>query len=167
MAHHRDTNVPQKLNAEATIQFLQREDIIQINQRISALTKQIDGKPGEHMDLNLERSTLYNKKAKLLLKHTSDFIEKWWESSYSEHIAGNDFSELDSTPLYNIYKKYMPERARLTENLFKEASLDSPIGQQCLIDMVDLCKSTERVAYYPGMSPKEGSCPICARLMSR
>ncbi|KAJ5660882.1 uncharacterized protein N7484_000254 [Penicillium longicatenatum] len=167
MSHHRDTNVPQKLNAEATMKFHRREDIIEINRKISSLTFQINGRPNDHIDLTSERSKLYNVKAKLLLAYKTEFIKQWWKESYSEYLAGNKFSERDNTPLYNIYKKYLPERARLAENLLKEVTLDSPIGQQCLSDMVALCKSTERVAYYPGLSPEKGSCPICARLMSR
>lgn len=76
-------------------------------------------------------------------------------------MSGNDFSERDSTPLFDIYKKYLPERSRLSENLLKKVTLDSEIGRQCLEDMVTICTSTECAVYYPGIAPEEGRCPIC------
>lgn len=166
MTHHRDTNVPQKLNASTFAKFQEREDIIEIEKAISDLTHQIDGKPQDHKDLTIQRSKLYGIKTKRLQHWKDEFVKKWWDTSYDEYIAGNDFSERDSTSLFEIYKKYVPERARLSENLFQEASLDSEVGQQCLSDLVTICTSTERVAYYPNMSPKQGQCPICSKAMS-
>ncbi|KAJ5639155.1 uncharacterized protein N7484_007017 [Penicillium longicatenatum] len=166
MSHHRDTNAPQKLNAATFTQFHEREDIIEIEKAVSDLTHQIDGKPQDHKDLTIQRSKLYGIKAKRLQKWKDECVKRWWDISYDEYIAGNDFSERDSTPLFDIYKKYVPERARLSENLFQEASLDSKLGKQCLSDLVTICTSTERVAYYPNMSPKEGQCPTCAKVIS-
>jgi hypothetical protein len=166
MAHHRDLNVPHQLNATATIEFENNEETIETNLRIACLTKAISGRPKEHEELDRERSRLYSKKAKRLLAWKKEFIKQWWEKSYAEYVSGNDFSERDKTPLFDIYKKYLPERARLSERIFYQATLDSDFGQQCLEDMVTLCKpTTERVVYYPGMTPKEGRCPICPKSM--
>ncbi|KAJ5641215.1 hypothetical protein N7490_005215 [Penicillium lividum] len=167
MSHHRDVNVPQKLSAAAIAEFLEREDIIKINQKISSLNYKIDHRPEDHKDLALERAKLYDEKSKLLHNWKAEFVKKWWDASYTEYVAGNDFSERDTTRLFDICRKYMPERDRLSENLFEEATLDSLVGRQCLTDMVALCKSTERVAYYPGMLPEKGKCPICSRPISR
>lgn len=93
------------------------------------------------------------------------FIQDWWDSAYDEYISGNDFTERDQTSLFQIFKKYLPERARLREALFQEATLDSIIGRQCLNDMVKLCISTERVAYYPKLSPVDDCCPVCSKPM--
>lgn len=166
MAHHRDSNVPLQLDAAAIAQFEGEDDIVKMNQRIASLTQQIAGEPEVHKHLTIERSRLYNKKAKRLQAWKADFVRKWWDTSYDEYVAGNDFSERDTTPLFEIHKKYLPERSRLSENIFKETTLDSDVGRQCLEDMVSLCKSTERVVYYPRMSPKEGRCPICSRRMA-
>lgn len=166
MAHHRDVNAPQKLDAAALAQFEAQDDIVAINNRIHNLTREIDGKPEDHPDLVLERSRLYNQKAKRLRAWRSDFIERWWEASYEEYLSGNDFLERDTTPLVEIFKKYLPERGRVRVNLFKKTTLDSETGRQCLEDMVMLCKSTERTVYYPGMSPKDGFCPTCPKAMS-
>lgn len=163
MAHHRDVNVPQKMNAAAIAQFEAEDDVIAINKRISVLTLKIAGNPKAHKDLERERSQLYNRKAKRLRAWKSDFIESWWEASYDEYVSGNDFLERDTTILFDIYKKYLPERARLREHLFKKETLDSQIGRRCLEDMITLCTSTERTVYYPGMSPTEGRCPICSK----
>jgi len=76
-------------------------------------------------------------------------------------VSGNDFSERDSKTLFDVYKKYLPERSRLSENLLKKATLDTELGRQCLEDMVAICMSTERAVYYPGMAAEEGRCPIC------
>lgn len=156
MAHHQDPNVPQHLNAAALSDFEQEEETVALNEKIAALTEQIAGHPDAHTDLVLERRRLYSKKAKRLEAKRSEFIKQWWEASYDEYIAGNDFSECDTTSLFNIYKKYMPERSRLRENLFKKVSLESDVGKQCLYDMVSLCTSTKKVAYYPGLTPVDG-----------
>ena len=161
MSHHRDPNMPLRLNAAAFAKFQADDEIVAINQRIAHITREITGKLEENRDLMFERSRLYSKKAKRLLAWKKDFIKNWWDTSYAEYVSGNDFSERDSTPLFDIYKKYLPERARLSENLLKEATLDSEIGRQCLEDMVTIYTSTERAVYYPGMAPEEGRCPIC------
>ena len=167
MAHHRDPNVPQHLNAAALSDFEQEEETVALNEKIAALTEQIAGHPDAHTDLVLERRRLYSKKAKRLEVKRSEFIKQWWEASYDEYIAGNDFSERDTTSLFDIYKKYMPERSRLRENLFKKVSLESDVGKQCLYDMVSLCTSTEKVAYYPGLTPVDGRCAVCQTQMTR
>jgi hypothetical protein len=76
-------------------------------------------------------------------------------------MSRNDFSERDLTPLFDVYKKYLPERSRLSENLLKKATLDSEVSRQCLEDMVTICTSIERAVYYPGIAPEEGRYPIC------
>ncbi|GMG01327.1 unnamed protein product [Aspergillus oryzae] len=167
MAHHRDQNVPLRLDAASLAEFEKDEEVILINQRISELTQEIRGRPDKHADLVSERSKLYTRKAKKLRTKRSEFIENWWNVCYDEYITGNDFLERDTTCLFQIYRKYMPERARLNDNIFKQVPLDSDIGRQCLRDAVSLCTSVEKVAYYPGMTPVEGKCPICAKQMSR
>jgi hypothetical protein len=165
MAHHRDPNAPKRLDAAAITAFEERDEIKAMNQRIACLTSEIAGKPQLHERLAAERAQLYNRKARRLEAWKNDFIQNWWHSAYDEYISGNEFTERDRTSLFNIYKKYLPERARLRESLFTETPLDSVIGQQCLEDMVSLCTSAERVVYYPGLSPKEGRCPICSKPM--
>lgn len=61
----------------------------------------------------------------------------------------------------------MPKRRHLQENIFKEASLDSKIGRQCLQDMVNICVSQEKVAYYLENLPTDGKCPMCSTIISR
>ncbi|KAJ5389764.1 uncharacterized protein N7496_000832 [Penicillium cataractarum] len=167
MAHHRDPNAPQRLDAAAIQAFEERDDIKTMNQRIAYLTSEIAGKPQLHEELAAERTQLYSRKSKCLEVWKKEFIQNWWLSAYDEYISGNEFTERDMTSLFNIYKKYLPERARLSESLFAETSLDSFIGQQCLEDMVVLCTSTERVVYYPGLLPEDNRCPICSKLMSQ
>ncbi|EKV12779.1 hypothetical protein PDIG_42150 [Penicillium digitatum PHI26] len=161
MSHHRDSNVPLQLNAATIEKFQTDDEIVEMNQRIAHMTQEIAGGLEENRDLVFERARLYSKKAKRLLAWKKDFVKNWWDTSYAEYVSGNDFSERDSTPLFDIYKKYLPERSRLSENLLKKATLDSEIGRQCLEDMVTICTSTERTVYYPGMAPEEGCCPIC------
>jgi hypothetical protein len=165
MSHHRDSNVPLQLNAATIAQFQNDDEIVKMNQRIAHITKEIARRLEGNEDLVSERNRLYSKKAKRLLAWKKDFIKDWWDTSYAEYVSGNDFSERDSTPLFDIYKKYLPERSRLSENLLKEATLDSELGRQCLEDMVAICTSTERAVYYPGMTPEEGRCPICNKFM--
>lgn len=167
MAHHRDPNVPLNLDAEAVAEFMHDDEIVSINKKIAELTRQIAGEPDKYPILTSERTTLYSIKARKLRSKRQDFTASWWAASYDEYIAGNEFNEKDTTNLFDIYSKYIPERARLKENLFKEASLDSEVGRQCLQDAVNLCMSTERVAYYPRLSPVDGLCPVCSCSMSR
>lgn len=167
MAHHRDPNAPQRLDAAAIQAFEERDDIKSMNRRIAYLTSEIAGEPQLHKELAAERTHLYSRKSKLLETWKKEFIQNWWHSAYDEYISGNEFTERDMTCLFNIYKKYLPERARLSQSLFTETSLDSVIGQQCLGDMVALCKSTERVVYYPGLLPEDNRCPICSKLVSQ
>ncbi|KAJ5783459.1 uncharacterized protein N7518_009136, partial [Penicillium psychrosexuale] len=82
------------------------------------------------------------------------------DTLYAEYVSRNNFSERDSIPLFDIYKKYLPERARLSENLLKEVTLDSEIGRQYLEDIVTIYTSTEHAIYYPSIAPEEGRCPI-------
>jgi hypothetical protein len=167
MAHHRDPNVPLHLDAASLIEFEHDEEIIALNKSISELTDQIGGEPDIHKSLAAERSRLYTKKAKRLRAKRAEFIKQWWNSCYDEYIAGNRFTERDTTNLFDIYSKYIPIRARLRENLFKKVTVDSEIGRQCLQDMVSLCKSTEKVVYYPGLVPVGDLCPVCSKPMSR
>lgn len=83
----------------------------------------------ENRDLVFERDRLYTKKVKRLLAWKKDFIKNWWDTSYAEYISGNDFSERDLIPLFDVYKKYLLERSRLSENLLKKGSLDSELSR--------------------------------------
>ncbi|KAJ5741814.1 hypothetical protein N7533_011223 [Penicillium manginii] len=158
LAHHRDINMPQKLDAATITKFTESEEVQSIIQRIRHLTFEISGKPHLYEHLAKERSQLYTRKAKAS-------IQDWWNSSYEEYITGNEFTERDRMSLFEIYKKYLPERARVRELLFTKTTLDSEIGRACLEDMVTLCTSTERVVYYPGLFPKQNQFPTCARSM--
>lgn len=64
MAHHRDTNVPQKLDAAAIAEFEAQDEIVNINRRIADLTAKIASNPRGYEDLVSERARLYAKKAK-------------------------------------------------------------------------------------------------------
>ncbi|KAH2457205.1 hypothetical protein KXW63_002869 [Aspergillus fumigatus] len=125
MAHHRDPNVPLHLDAASLIELEHDEEIIALNRRISELTDQIGGEPDLHKSLAAERSRLYTKKAKKLRAKRAEFIEQWWNSCYDEYIAGNRFTERDTTNVFDIYSKYIPIRARLRESLFKKATVDN------------------------------------------
>lgn len=167
MAHHRDPNVPRHLNAAKLVEFEHDDETMALNEKIAELTKQIGGQPETHKGLVLERNLLYSRKARKLREKHAEFAKQWWDTVYDEYIAGNDFTERDTTCLFNIYRKYMPERSQIQEALFKKLPLDSEEGKQCLHDMVALCMSTEKVAYYPGMTPVNGCCPVCQLPMSR
>ncbi|KAH1736917.1 hypothetical protein KXV51_002696 [Aspergillus fumigatus] len=123
MAHHRDTNVPQRLDAAAIAQIENDDEMKEIYHRIDEITQQIGGKPAEHKELAREREKLYTKAAKKRRAKKAEFIDNWWRSSYDEYITGNEFGEQDPTCLFDIYRKYMPERARLRDNLFTKASI--------------------------------------------
>ncbi|OJD24335.1 hypothetical protein ACJ73_04303 [Blastomyces percursus] len=166
MAHHRDTNVPKHLSAMAIGEVENDPEMIDLKHKIADLTSRIDGRPQDHSDLVSERSKLYTQAAKKRRTKLKEFVKKWWESSYSEYIAGSEFAEQDQTCLFHIYRKYMPERSRLRDNLFTEASIHSDVGRQCLQDMVSLCVSEKSVAYYPGELPRDGRCPICSMEMA-
>lgn len=166
MAHHRDPNAPHQLDAAAITEFEEKTEIKDINEKIASLTAIFAGKPKLHEQLVIERAQLYNKKAKLMQIWKKEFVKRWWDSAYEEYVSGNDFSERDRTPIFDIYKKYLPERARLKDFLFTKTTLESDIGQQCLRDMVVLCTSTERVPYYPKMLPTDDRCSICSTFMS-
>lgn len=167
MAHHQDLNIPRQLNAAGLADFEHDEEIIALNKKIAELMKQIRGQLGSHEGLVLERNQLYNKKAKKLRKKRAEFVSQWWDAAYDKYIAGNDFTERDTTCLSDIYRKYMPERFWIQEALFKKVPLDSEEGKQCLHDMISLCTSTKKVAYYPKMNPVDGRCPVCQLPMSR
>ena len=167
MAHHQDPNVPRHVNAAGLAEFKHDDEIIALNKDIAKLTEQIGGQLDLHKDLVLERNRLYSQKAKKFRKKRADFVNQWWAAAYDEYITGNDFAERDTTCLFDIYKKYMPERSRIQESLFEKVPLDSEKGKQCLHDMVALCKSTEKVAYYPRMNPVNERCPVCQLPMSR
>ncbi|CAI7595632.1 unnamed protein product [Penicillium viridicatum] len=166
MAHHRDPNAPISLNAAAREAFSQSEEIALIDAEIVLLTEQISGKPKDHPELDAKRTKLYSTKANKLQARKSSFISAWWDASYDAYMAGNEFEEHDKTCVFEILEKYIPQRARLDKSLFTETTLDSVIGRQCLLDMIHLCQDTERVAYYPGLCPEGGLCPICKTSMS-
>lgn len=129
MAHHCDPNIPRHLNAAGLADFKRDEEIIALNKKIAELTKQIKSQSESHKGLVLERNQLYNRKAKKLRKKRAEFVIQWWDAAYDEYIAGNDVTERDTTCLFDIYKKYMPERTRIQEALFKEVSLNSKGGK--------------------------------------
>lgn len=138
-----------------------------IYHNVAELTRNIAKAPHEHQDLVCERARLYTKAAKIRRAKRAEFIKDWWESCYNVYIAGNEFEDRDSTNLLDIYCKYLPERERLRSHLFTKASLHSEIGRQCLHDMVNICRSREKVAYYPSEKPIDGKCPVCSKEMAR
>ncbi|KAG2026230.1 hypothetical protein GB937_001738 [Aspergillus fischeri] len=57
----------------------------------------------------------------------------------------------------------MPKRAHLRDNLFTKALIGSKIGRQYLQDIVNICISKGRVAYYPSEYLIDGRC-LCGLL---
>jgi hypothetical protein len=167
MIHHRDPNVPQKLDAASVAEVERDPQMIAIYQQIDILNRKIGGNPHGHLELVAERAKMYNQAAKTRRAKKGEFIQNWWKESYDEYIAGNEFTERDSTDLFDIFRKYMPARDRLKANLFQEAPIQSEVGRRCLHDMLELIMSDERVAYYPGEFPVDGKCPLCLREMAR
>ncbi|BCS28042.1 uncharacterized protein APUU_61090S [Aspergillus puulaauensis] len=141
MTHHRDPNAPQKLDAAALAEFENDQEMMALYERIDMLTERINRRPGEQPDLANEREKLYTKAAKKRRSKIKKFINTWWKSSYDEYIAGSNLTERDSTSLFSIYAKYMPERLRLRDNLFTETPINSEIGRQCMLDMFRYPKS--------------------------
>ena len=167
MSHHRDPNVPQQLDAAALSKVEDMKEMKDIYHNVAELTQTIAKAPHEHQDLVCERARLYTKAAKIRRAKRAEFIKDWWESCYDVYIAGNEFEDRDSTNLLDIYCKYLPERERLRSHLFTKASLHSEIGRQCLHDMVNICRSREKVAYYPSEKPIDGKCPLSSKEMAR
>ncbi|CAG8253877.1 unnamed protein product [Penicillium salamii] len=161
MEHHRDSNVLLHLDAAANNKFETDPNVINISERIASITEKIDRQPQKHPDLVKERASLYADKTKLRKKLLHEFKKDWWETLYDEYTSGNSFSEKDITSLFDIYRKYTPERDRLSRDLFREASIDSETGKQCLTDLITICSSTEYLVYYPGLQPNDGQCPRC------
>ncbi|KMW67594.1 hypothetical protein BDDG_12205 [Blastomyces dermatitidis ATCC 18188] len=65
MAHHRDTNVPQHLDAKAIVELERDAEMIDINFKITELTMKIGKHPRDHEDLVRERAKLYHKASKM------------------------------------------------------------------------------------------------------
>ncbi|KAL2372275.1 hypothetical protein RJZ57_003270 [Blastomyces gilchristii] len=65
MAHYRDTNVPQHLDAEVIVELERDAEMIDINFKITELTKKIGKHPRDHEDLVREQAKLYNKALKM------------------------------------------------------------------------------------------------------
>lgn len=167
MTHHQDPNVPQNLDAAAISKVENMEEIKNIYANVDELTQSIAKAPHEHQDLVRERARLYTKAAKIRRAEKAEFIKDWWGSCYDEYIAGNGFEDQDSTNLLDIYCKYLPERGCLQSHLFTKTSLHSEIGRQCLQDMVNICRSREKVAYYPSEKLIDGKCPLCSKEIAR
>lgn len=167
MAHRRDPNVPQQLDAAAVAEVENMDEMKAIYCQIHELTQKISKEPHENQFLVGERTKLYTKAAKIRRSKKLEFIKNWWSSCYDQYITGEEFEERDSTCLLNIYCKYMPERERLRNHLFTKASLHSETGRQCLRDMVSICVSKNKVAYYPSEEPVDGKCPVCSLEMAR
>ncbi|KAJ5475418.1 hypothetical protein N7539_007705 [Penicillium diatomitis] len=170
MSNHRDTNVPTQVSAAALKEFNRRPDIVELNRQIEDLSAKISLRPTLNPSLTGERAKLYGRKAKALQCFKKQYVEEWWSSSNDRYTKrdedGNNCPYRDTTPIFDIYRKYVSERSRLSENLFKEANVDSEIGRQCLEDMLSICKSVARVAYYPGLEPRDGRCPRCERAVT-
>jgi hypothetical protein len=64
---------------------------------------------------------------KLLKERTARAASRGFTREYQDEKE-QEGNTIDTTLLFNIYKKYLPERSRLSENIFKEAALDSDIG---------------------------------------
>ncbi|EDN08146.1 conserved hypothetical protein [Histoplasma mississippiense (nom. inval.)] len=75
MAHHRDPNAPQKLDAAAIAAFEERDEIKVINERIAYLASATAGKPQLHKQLTVKRTQLHNRKSKHLEAWKKDFIQ--------------------------------------------------------------------------------------------
>ncbi|KAH1336844.1 hypothetical protein KXX67_002465 [Aspergillus fumigatus] len=141
MAHHRDPNVPLRLDAVTLHEFEHDEEILRLNTRIADLSRRIAGQPSIHKSLAEERARLYTQKAKKLRAKRSEYISQWWNNSYEGYISGKGFSERDTTNLFEIFAKYIPTRTRLRENLFKEVPLDMLLGN---------CKIAQSIFYNAG-----------------
>jgi hypothetical protein len=75
MIHHRDPNVPQKLDAMTVVEVENDPIMMGIYQQVDILNRKIAGDPDKHEDLVAERAKLYNKAAKLRHAKKGEFIE--------------------------------------------------------------------------------------------
>lgn len=69
-------------------------------------------------------------------------------------------AELETELRFQILRKYLPERDRLADLLFRETKARSADGPKIVQDLFSLCLQTITVLYRRGEEPQNGHCPF-------
>jgi hypothetical protein len=169
ISHRRDGNAPQHLTCAERRKLDEHPDMININQEIELLTKQIQRKPTEYPMESQARQSLYNRKREMVRAATSSFKETWFSQRF-EHEAQRHlqltYTHQGSTAtppspsLFSLVRHLMPERSRLADTLHLKRDLRSDDSRASIQDLLALCVDDHRVAYRPDKRPVNGLCPI-------
>ena len=163
---HHHPQMLQSLPAKVEADLESRVEFIAINQEIEALGEKLRRFSSDDKSWS-RREELYWRKRQLV----SEELNKWREIQPKTATAVEDEApQVASLPnFFNRVRRLDPPRDRLASSLFLDAPLRSPQGRSALQDMIMLCKENPRVAYRPGLRPKNGRCPVakCAQDMDR
>jgi hypothetical protein len=135
----------QQLPAEEKYKLKKSQEYRQIDKKIEMSYN------GKDADSRYHQKELQQKRRTL----TSRALRKWQKEQ--------PYRPNDSLPYhYGIFDRcrfMMPERDRLANNLFKSATLRSPLGISVLRDMTALLKKTSEVEFRPGLEREKYLCP--------
>jgi hypothetical protein len=141
-------NLAQRLPAEEKYKLQTSQEYLELEEEIEAVRDEMDADCKTCKDCIQE---LQRKKSQLM-----DEALQEWQKVQPYHP--------DDPPRYHygIFDRcrfMMPERDRLATNLFKSATLRSPLGLSVLRDLMALLKKTSEVEFRPGLERNKCVCP--------
>jgi hypothetical protein len=138
-------NLAQRLPAEQRYKLQRSQEYLELEEAIKALQNK------KNMDSKGSVQELQRMKCRLM----DDALQKWQKE---QPYRPEDPPQYH----YGIFERcrfMMPERDRLATNLFKEATLQSPLGLLVLRDLMALLEKTSEVEFRPGLERDKCLCP--------
>lgn len=120
-------------------------------------SSQSDQKPAPTTDVDIkEQQKLYDQR-----RQARDRFMRGHQMSAQEDVWTSENVPYESDFVQT--RKLMPERDRLSENLFKEGSLRDEVGTIIMDDLVRLMQCNKSRTYCQGLNSSFVECDICQR----
>ena len=149
---HRNPELWQALPARKQHELKNTPEFAAIETEIDALAPKAKTDPAAKE----RRQTLMADKRKLVAEELSR-CQKLQPSKLLTSPDDADFMEYHRSQFHRI-RRLMPERDRLTSNLFLVALIRSDEDHSVLRDMIALCRQNIEVPFRPSLEPKKCSC---------
>ncbi|EGE03442.1 carbonic anhydrase [Trichophyton equinum CBS 127.97] len=156
----RHQHLLQSLPAKSEMEFHQRKDVVELQEKWHCLhlqMKKADGNAKRELELQQrsiyrQKVRLYNDELKLLRGQQSFKLQR-------PGIKGTPINVYEET-FFHYSRQVMPERDLLAKILPTKIELRSVQGRQALHALEKLCGNNNRIAYRRSFSPVDGRC-IC------
>ncbi|MCJ1313642.1 hypothetical protein MMC25_007321 [Agyrium rufum] len=168
MSKHRVINPPRSLPLER-MSLLRRQPVLKnIEREEKEAMKDMKQTTASGMGVKKHRNkldTIRKKKRRFLKRELIKFWNEMKARQQGPHRQNTAHASMIALSLFDIYKRWLPERNTMAQHLFSESfDLWSPTGLIVIRDMMELAgKGRNRAIFNRDEAPVNGKCAMCLK----